>query len=51
MRGILVDGKEWPYRIGEKGTISPGVHSIECGGRIEFEIEEGRTFHFNYWGP
>ena len=48
---ILVDGVKWPYEIGEAGIIEPGVHVIECGGKIEFEISKGKTFFFDYWGP
>lgn len=48
---IIVDGKVWPYTIGEPGLISPGSHSIECGGRIDFEIPNGAIFNFDYWGP
>jgi hypothetical protein len=48
---ILVDGKMWPYKIGEAGLISPGRHKIECGGWINFEIPPGVIFSFDYWGP
>jgi hypothetical protein len=48
---ILVDGRNWPHPIHSPGPIEPGVHKIECGGAIEFEIRQGTTFHFNYWGP
>ena len=48
---IFVDGKEWKYKIGEPGSISPGHHSIKCGTEIEFEIPKGVVFRFNYWGP
>ena len=50
--GILfVDGKEWKYGIDVKGRVEPGLHTIECGGAIEFEIKEGTIFYFDYWGP
>ena len=48
---ILVDGKKWEYKINEQGPISPGTHSIECGGKIQFEIPHGVVFRFDYWGP
>ncbi len=48
---IYVDGKEWKYKIGEPGPISPGTHFIKCGTEIEFEIPKGVIFQFNYWGP
>lgn len=48
---IKVDGKVWPHSIGKVGEISPGVHTIECGGEIEFEIPPGVVFQFDYWGP
>ena len=46
-----MDGVEWKQAINEAGEITPGFHTIECGGDIEFEIKEGTTFHFDYWGP
>jgi hypothetical protein len=48
---ILIDGQVWEYPINKIGKIKPGIHTIECGGEIEFEIKEGTTFHFDYWGP
>jgi hypothetical protein len=48
---ILVDDKVWPYKIGQAGPISPGLHKIECGGWINFEIPLGVIFRFDYWGP
>lgn len=48
---ILVDGKKWKYRINEAGPIAPGVHTIKCGGDIQFEVTAGTTYHFDYWGP
>ena len=48
---ILVDSKEWPHAIGEPGLIGAGIHRIECGGEMEFSIESGAVFHFDYWGP
>lgn len=48
---LLVDGKPWPYKIGEPGPIRSGRHTIECGTGLAFEIPEGVVFRFNYWGP
>ena len=48
---IIVDGKRWPYKIGEAGSIAPGHHKIECGGWVEFDIPQGVVFHYDYWGP
>ncbi|CAG5080496.1 hypothetical protein [Parvicella tangerina] len=54
---IFVDGKIWPYQIGEKGPISAGQHNITCSdkpeteGLISFEVMEGTTYRFQYWGP
>ena len=48
---IKVDGKVWPHKIGEAGQISPGTHTINCGGDIQFEIGPGVVYKFNYWGP
>ena len=48
---IKVDGKVWPYAIGQAGQVEPGTHTIWCGGTIQFDIPEGVVFKFNYWGP
>ena len=48
---LLVDRKPWPHKIGEAGPISPGVHRIECGSWLEFEVPPGVIFKFDYWGP
>ena len=48
---IQVDGKPWAHKIHEAGAIDPGLHKIECGGTIEFEIPAGSVFYFDYWGP
>jgi hypothetical protein len=48
---LLLDGKPWPYKIGELGQVAPGRHQIDCGGEIGFDIPEGVVFKFNYWGP
>jgi len=48
---IKVDGKVWPYSVGQAGRIEPGRHTIECGGNIQFDIPQGVVFKFDYWGP
>lgn len=48
---LKVDGKVWPHRIGEAGLIEPGHHRISCGGEIQFDIPNGVSFKFDYWGP
>lgn len=48
---ILVDNKLWEHKIHEEGRIPPGIHTIECGGEIQFEIPSGVVFSFEYWGP
>lgn len=48
---ILLDGKKWDYALHSPGPVKPGLRKIECGGEIQFEIKEGVTFHFDYWGP
>jgi hypothetical protein len=48
---LIVDGKPWPYKIGEKGPIKPGDHRIECGNFIIVNVKQGTTFSFDYWGP
>lgn len=48
---ILVDGKLWAHEIGVSSPISPGRHTIECGGSIEFDIPQGVIYRFDYWGP
>jgi len=48
---VRVDGRPWPHPLHRPGKIRPGMHVIECGGEIEFEIRRGTVFHFDYWGP
>lgn len=48
---IRLDGRRWPHAIGARGAIAPGPHTIECGTQVEFRIEAGTTFRFDYWGP
>jgi hypothetical protein len=50
---IRVDGAEWRHALHSAGEVEPGLHRISCGDSdaIEFTIEPGATFHFDYWGP
>jgi hypothetical protein len=48
---IKMDGKIWPYPIGQAGRVEPGSHTIECGGSIQFNVPKGILFKFDYWGP
>ena len=48
---IKVDGQVWRIQIGQAGRIEPGRHTIECLGRIQFDIPQGVLFKFDYWGP
>ncbi len=48
---IRVDGKIWPYKLGEMGPIQPGAHTLTCGGDLKIIIESGTVYHFDYWGP
>ena len=45
--GIKVDGKIWPYSIGQSGRIEPGRHTIACGGDIQIDIPRGVVFKFD----
>src|SRR5262245_2457053 len=48
---IRVDGAEWSRKLGEAAPVAPGLHTIKCGGEIQFEIPAGVVFEFDYWGP
>lgn len=48
---VLLDGERWQHPLGEVAPISPGKHTINCGGEISFEIPPGVVFRFDYWGP
>lgn len=48
---LSLDGKPWLAPLDEAGETTPGVHTIECGGEIEFEIQSGSIYYFDYWGP
>ena len=48
---IFVDGKPWPHKIHVPGPIVSGLHTIQCGTEIQFNIPPATTFHFDYWGP
>lgn len=48
---IVLDGVPWPHPLGVYAPIEPGVHTIACGGEVEFEVPPGVRFAFDYWGP
>ena len=51
---VYINGEPWPYNFNQPGPIEPGLHNINCNSPnpfIEFTIEPGTTFHFDYWGP
>lgn len=52
---LFVDGQKWQYPLHQPGPVEPGIHTIRCGldegGAIQFEVQTGRTFYFDYWGP
>jgi len=48
---ITVDGKQWAAPLHAPGLIAPGKHQIACGTLAGFQVEQGTTFHFRYWGP
>lgn len=50
---IEIDNRDWPHPLHAAGEIAAGLHRISCGHAtvIEFNVERGTTFHFDYWGP
>ena len=50
---IEIDNRQWPHPLHAAGEIAAGLHRISCGHAtvIEFTVERGTTFHFDYWGP
>lgn len=50
---IKLDGEKWQAPLRQPGQISPGEHRLSCGEGhgVAFEVAEGTTFHFDYWGP
>ena len=51
---IYLDYEKWNFEIGEKALIQPGKHCVSHSSdmcHIEFEVQEGTVFHFDYWGP
>ena len=48
---ILLDGAPWAFAIDSAGPVTPGVHRLACGTEVEFSVDSGTTFRFNYWGP
>jgi hypothetical protein len=51
---LELDGYPWTAKKGVARLVPPGVHDIACRGTspgIRFDVREGTTFHFDYWGP
>ena len=48
---LILDGKVWPYKIGELGIIEPGDHDLACPLNVGFTVKAGMEYHFDYWGP
>ncbi len=48
---IIVNGQEWLHPVGTPGPVKPGLVTVECGGQLSFEVPEGVSFSFDYWGP
>jgi len=48
---LFLDGRKWNYPKNKPGLVSPGKHVLKCWIDVTFLIEEGTTFHFDYWGP
>jgi hypothetical protein len=51
---LLVDGAPWPHKLHARGAIQPGSHRVACADTtngFSFDIQEGTTYHFDYWGP
>ena len=46
-----LDDHIWPYQIGERGEIAPGVHEVACPAKVSFKVQAGTEYHFDYWGP
>jgi hypothetical protein len=49
-----VDGKPWPHGVGVRGAVSAGRRELSCSdgsNQIQFEVKQGQTFRFDYWGP
>ena len=48
---LLLDGTPWKHGLNVRGRVAPGIHRLECGTSLEFRIDSGIVFTFNYWGP
>ena len=50
---IEIDNRQWSHPLHAAGEIAAGLHRISCGHAtvIEFSVDPGTTFHFDYWGP
>jgi hypothetical protein len=57
---IYLDGRKWKHPIGKAGEITAGKHTVHCGlppkspeysQGIDFQVQDGVVYRFNYWGP
>lgn len=49
---VNIDGVRSRVLNGVLVPIQPGAHRLSCGGDgIQFEVDEGTTLTFDYWGP
>lgn len=56
---IMIDDRRWEHPVHRAGPITPGSHTISCGptmrpkynNGIDFRVQVGVTYHFDYWGP
>jgi hypothetical protein len=46
-----LDGRPWPYAVGELAEIEPGCHELACPAKVSFCVKPGVEYHFDYWGP
>jgi len=49
---LKLDGKLWAHAKGEAGRIESGQHTLSsCDSDMIFDVPDGYTYTFNYWGP
>jgi hypothetical protein len=55
---VTVDGHPWPKGLHVLGAVAAGTHTVACGlapgapeATLSIVIQDGTTFHFDYWGP
>tara|TARA_Y100001968_G_scaffold768_1_gene595 strand:- start:187 stop:528 length:342 start_codon:yes stop_codon:yes gene_type:complete len=48
---LIVNGKQWPHSLYEKGQVEPGEVSIECGTWMSVNVRARTIYYFDYWGP